>query len=143
MADVFSKRKRSQVMGRIRSKDTKPEIALRRVLHAAGYRFRVHVTSLPGKPDIVLPKYKTAIQVRGCFWHGHTCIDGHIPKSRRSYWEPKLRSNKRRDARNDRMLRQDGWAVLNVWECRVQSKKGLERETARIRRFLDRRKGAM
>ena len=132
MPDVFSKRKRSEVMRRIRSKDTKPEVRLRSALHRAGLRFRLHDSSLPGKPDIVLRKYRTAIQVRGCFWHGHSCIDGHVPKSRRSYWKPKLASNKERDARNDRRLRRMGWSVLVVWECRCMTDKGLKKEVGRI-----------
>lgn len=109
---------RSAIMSRIRSKDTKPEMLVRKALHRLGFRFRLHVRELPGKPDIVLPKYQTVIQVKGCFWHGHTCIDGRLPKSNRDYWVPKLLRNRMRDISNDRKLRRLGWSVRNLWECR-------------------------
>lgn len=126
MPDVFSPEKRSEVMRAIRSKDTKPEIAIRSALHAAGFRYRLHVRDLPGKPDIVLPRYKLAIQVRGCFWHGHTCHDGHVPKSRVDYWPNKLARNVERDRKNDKLLRQAGWELLNVWECECSSRERLQ-----------------
>lgn len=110
---------RSANMARIRSKDTKPEILVRQALHSLGYRFRLHVRELPGRPDIVLPKYRAIIQVKGCFWHGHTCIDGRTPKSNQAYWIPKLARNQERDHANDRKLRRLGWSVRNLWECRV------------------------
>jgi len=87
---------RSVMMSRIRSKDTKPEMLVRKALHRLGFRFRLHGRDLPGRPDIVLPKYQVIIQVKGCFWHGHTCIDGRMPKSNREYWVPKLLRNKER-----------------------------------------------
>lgn len=123
-------------MGRIRSKDTKPEIVVRRALHIAGYRFRLHCTGLPGRPDIVLKRYRTVVQVRGCFWHGHTCFDGHIPKSRGKYWVAKIGGNRRRDARNDRRLRALGWKVCVVWACRCDSSKRLVGEMRRIERVI-------
>jgi DNA mismatch endonuclease (patch repair protein) len=110
--------KRSETMSRIRSKDTKPEMLVRKALHRLGFRFRVHVRDLPGCPDIVLPKYSTIIQVKGCFWHGHTCRDGRLPKSNREYWVPKLLRNKERDISNERKLRRMGWSVRTLWECR-------------------------
>jgi DNA mismatch endonuclease, patch repair protein len=125
-------------MSRIRAKGTAPEMALRRALHQLGYRYRLHVRALPGCPDIVLPKYGAVIQVRGCFWHGHTCIDGHLPKSRQDYWEPKLAGNKARDRRNDRELHKLGWRVITVWECQLSSQEKLERQIARIVRLLAR-----
>jgi len=112
---------RSANMSRIRSKDTKPEMLVRKALHRLGFRFRLHVRELPGHPDIVLPKYRMVIQVKGCFWHGHTCPDGRLPKSNRDYWVPKLHANQRRDVANDRKLRRLGWSVRNLWECRVCS----------------------
>jgi len=112
---------RSANMSRIRSKDTKPEMLVRKALHRLGFRFRLHVRGLPGCPDIVLPKYQTVIQVKGCFWHGHTCPDGRLPKSNRDYWIPKLIRNRKRDKANDRKLRRLGWSVRNLWECRVYS----------------------
>jgi len=113
MADIFTTQKRSEVMRNIKSKNTKPEIVLRQALHSQGLRFCLHVNKLPGKPDIVLPKHRTVIQVRGCFWHGHSCADGHTPKSRQGYWKPKLKKNKQRDLFNDTLLRKNGWSVIN------------------------------
>ena len=135
MTDVFSPKKRSEVMSAIRSKNTKPEIRVRSELHRKGYRFRLHVKDLPGKPDLVLPKYRTAIQVRGCFWHGHTCSDGHLPKSRQEYWIPKLEKNKLRDSQRDTELRNLGWSVLVVWECECSEtniKKTIDRITGHL-----------
>src|SRR5258706_773227 len=102
-------------MSRIRSRDTKPELVVRGLLHKNGFRYVLHDKRLPGTPDVVLPGLKAAIQVRGCFWHGHSCIDGHIPKSRIAYWKPKLLGNKRRDAKNDRKLRRLGWRLMGLW----------------------------
>lgn len=127
MTDTFSKRKRSWIMSRITGKNTAPEMALRRLLHARGFRFRVHRSDLPGCPDIVLPKYQTAILVHGCFWHGHTCEDGHRPRSNRAYWNAKLERNAKRDVRNARQLRALGWKRIIVWGCEVKDEKRLER----------------
>jgi DNA mismatch endonuclease (patch repair protein) len=118
--DVFSEAKRSEVMARIRSKDTTPELAVRRALHALGYRFRLHDRSLPGRPDIVMRKHGTIVEVKGCFWHGHRCLKGRMPGTNRSYWAPKLTSNKERDRRNARRLRTLGWRVVTIWECDVR-----------------------
>jgi len=142
MADVFTAEKRSAVMRAITAKNTKPEVALRSGLHRLGFRFRLHDSRLPGKPDIVLPKYSTIIQVRGCFWHGHTCIDGHIPKSRVEYWLPKIRNNKLRDHRTDSQNRRLGWSVLIVWECRL-SGKSASREIQRVARRLHAKAGCV
>jgi DNA mismatch endonuclease (patch repair protein) len=120
VADVFTRAKRSEVMAAIRAKDTKPELAVRRVLHALGLRFRLHVASLPGRPDIVLPKLRAVVQVKGCFWHGHHCLRGRVPGTNRSYWLVKLAGNQARDKRNERRLRALGWSVRTVWECRVR-----------------------
>lgn len=126
---------RSANMARIRSKDTVPEVKVRQALHRLGFRFRLHARHLPGRPDIVLPKYQTIIQVKGCFWHGHACIDGRLPKSNREYWVPKLLRNKKRDATNDRKLRRMGWSVRNLWECTVLSR-GEEALDALLRSML-------
>ena len=139
MPDVFTPAERSQVMRQIRSAHTKPEILLRKALFSLGYRYRCHVATLPGKPDIVLTRFKAAIQVRGCFWHGHNCKDGHLPHSRREYWVPKLENNTKRDRRNDRLLRQLGWRVITVWECQLSSKAKLERQVRRICSLLDKK----
>jgi DNA mismatch endonuclease (patch repair protein) len=120
MTDVFAPEKRSQVMAAIRAKNTKPEIAVRKALHAMGLRFRIHVSVLPGQPDIVLSGLRTIIQVKGCFWHGHRCLKGRIPVNNRLYWGPKINGNKTRDRRNERRLRRLGWRIRTVWECRVR-----------------------
>ncbi len=121
MADMYSSVKRSEIMRSITSRSTEPEIRVRRVLHRLGYRFRLHRQDLPGKPDIVLPRWKVAIFVHGCFWHGHDCCEGHIPKSNVGYWAPKLERNRQRDAENLAKLLQLGWAPLVVWECQTYS----------------------
>ncbi|WP_423379858.1 very short patch repair endonuclease [Burkholderia sp. LMG 32019] len=139
MTDVFSPEKRSAVMAAIRSENTKPEIAVRSALHRLGYRFRLHVNSLPGRPDILLPRHSIAIQVRGCFWHGHSCADGRLPNSRPEYWLPKLAGNKARDRRNDRKLRALGWSVIVVWECQTNTGRKLTSTVARIERLVQRR----
>lgn len=124
MADTLSKAERSERMSRIRGKDTKPELLLRRSLHALGFRFRLHVGALPGKPDIVLPKYRAVIFVHGCFWHRHPggCNVANVPKSNVEFWIEKFRTNVRRDRRNKKALVADGWTVLTVWECQANTK---------------------
>ena len=122
-------------MRRIRSKDTIPELKVRRLAHSMGYRYRLHYTGLPGKPDLVFQKKRKVIFVHGCFWHQHTdCVDGKVPASNRSYWEPKLRSNVERDAKAQSQLRRDGWDVLVVWECETKNAQCLA-ET--LKKFLD------
>ena len=132
MTDVFTAKKRSAVMSHICSKNTRPELKLRKALHHNGYRYRLHVESLPGKPDIVFPKYRTVVQVRGCFWHGHICIDGHLPKSNKKYWKPKLLNNMLRDQKNDLALQNENWTVVIVWECTITNQKGLSNQVKRI-----------
>lgn len=108
-------------MSRIRGKNTKPELLLRSLLHRAGYRFRLHAPGLPGKPDIVLPKYSTVIFVHGCFWHRHEgCNNATMPKSRTEFWEDKFRRTVERDQEKQRQLEEMGWKVLIVWECEVK-----------------------
>jgi DNA mismatch endonuclease, patch repair protein len=121
-------------MRRIRAKNTSPEMIVRRLVHGLGFRYRLHVAGLPGKPDLVFPRFGKIIEVRGCFWHQHKgCIDSHIPASRVEYWRPKLIGNKRRDKVNERKLMALGWEVLTVWECDLKNLKTVER---RILRFL-------
>lgn len=136
MADRVSEATRSYIMSRIRGKDTKPELLLRRALYRAGFRYRLHAKKLPGTPDIVLPRHRTAIQVRGCFWHSHTCRDGHLPQSREDYWGPKLEANRLRDRRDDRRLRKMGWRVIVVWECQCVTPRKLDAQLERIKRLL-------
>ena len=126
MADIYSRKRRSDIMSRIVSKDTLPEIKVRRVLHRMGYRFRINRKDLPGKPDIVLPKWKTVVFVHGCFWHGHDCCEGHIPKTNWSYWAPKLERNRKRDLENADKLDKLDWKRIVVWECQTGSLKKLE-----------------
>ena len=107
-------------MSRIRGKSTSPEIAVRKALHKAGFRFRLHRKDLPGKPDIVLPKYKTVIFVHGCFWHSHGCKDSRTPKTNTEFWCSKLTQNVRRDMGNIRNLKNLGWNVKVIWECEIK-----------------------
>ncbi len=111
---------RSAVMSRIRSRDTKPEMAVRRALHAAGLRYRLHRKGLPGRPDLVFPGRRIALFVHGCFWHQHGCRLSHAPASRLEYWGPKLRRNKERDAGNAKALEATGWVVMQIWECETR-----------------------
>lgn len=124
--DVFTPEKRSEVMSRIRGRDTKPELALRSILHRLGYRFTVNGPlnrSLPGKPDLVLPKYRTVIFVHGCFWHGHAdCRHFRLPQSRRDWWVAKIQGNQARDLRHETDLRNQGWHVVTIWECALRKK---------------------
>lgn len=126
MTDVFTAQKRSKVMAAIGQKNTKPEIAVRRLLHRMGYRFRIHRRDLPGRPDIVLPGRRKIVLVHGCFWHGHNCKVGRLPKSRLDYWIPKIEGNRLRDIRNLDDLKARGWDVLVLWECEVRSGQSLE-----------------
>jgi DNA mismatch endonuclease (patch repair protein) len=127
--DVFTKQKRSEVMARIRAKNTKPEIAVRKLLHRMGYRFRVHNKNLPGKPDVCLAKHNTIILVHGCFWHNHKrCNNGKIPKSNMGYWLPKIRGNVERDKKHRRALRRLGWKVITIWECELCDMSQLEKK---------------
>lgn len=113
-------------MSKIRSKDTGPEVRIRKYLHSKGLRYRLHVNKLPGKPDIVFQRYRAAIQVRGCFWHQHTCRDGRVPASRREYWVPKFERTAKRDRANDRKLVAAGWRLWVVWECEIRSEELLK-----------------
>lgn len=132
--DKLTPKQRSANMSRIRSQDTQPEMLVRRAVHAMGYRYRLHDSNLPGKPDLVLPRLGKIIQVQGCFWHQHSgCIDAHIPKSRRHYWAPKLQRNSDRDKKNARALRRMGWKLLTVWECEI---KDMGKLKSRLARFL-------
>lgn len=120
MADVKSKEARSFNMSRIRGKDTKPEFLIRRWLHRQGYRYRLHVRGLPGKPDLVLPKYKTVIFINGCFWHGHSgCKKFKWPSTNREFWREKITGNINRDKYYYGVLQNLGWNVLIIWECEV------------------------
>jgi DNA mismatch endonuclease, patch repair protein len=118
MTDVHTPQQRSYNMQQIRSSNTKPELLVRKFLFAHGYRYRLNVKTLPGKPDIVLPKYRTVIFVHGCFWHGHAnCKYFKIPQTRTQWWTDKINTNKANDAKAVKALQKDGWKVIEVWEC--------------------------
>lgn len=123
MTDVHDKKTRSYNMSRIKGKDTKPEILVRKFLFSNGFRYRLHDKKLPGKPDIVLSKYKTIVQVHGCFWHGHKgCKYFVIPKTRTTWWNHKIESNRKLDSRNFKLLTLDNWRVITIFECELKPK---------------------
>ncbi len=129
MADIISKEKRSWNMSRIKCKDTKPELIVRTLLHMMGYRFRLYRKDLPGKPDIVLPKYRTVIFVHGCFWHRHKgCKFAYIPKSRVEFWQKKFKENVQRDKKKQANLKKAGWKVITIWECETSKLSELEKK---------------
>lgn len=118
-----------------RSQDTGPEMAVRRLLHGLGYRYRLHVKGMPGRPDLVFPGRRKVIEVRGCYWHGHGCRLGQPARTNTGYWGPKIQINKERDARNLAALQEAGWNVLEVWECEVRE--GGETLKAKLLSFLE------
>ena len=136
MADRLTPDGRSALMSRIRSKDTKPEMAVRRLLHGLGYRYVLHDTRLPGKPDLVFPSRRKVVFVHGCFWHGHDCGRGFRPAKNAEFWATKIDGNRERDRRHVRAITAQGWQVLTVWECAVRSGQmaALER---RLVKFLE------
>ncbi len=122
MADVHSKEVRSYNMSKIRGKNTKPEIIVRKFLFSKGFRYRLHDKRLPGKPDIVLPRYKTAIFIHGCFWHGHEgCSYYVVPKTRTDWWLAKINTNISNDIKNIALLQEAGWKIIVIWECSLKS----------------------
>lgn len=125
MVDTRSPEQRRRIMQSVKTKDTGPELTVRRALFAAGYRFRLHRRDLPGCPDIVFPGRKKVVFVHGCFWHGHGCAKGQGSKSRREYWGPKLDANRARDERNLQELRALGWNTLVIWQCELAHMDGL------------------
>jgi len=133
--DTITPEQRSYTMSRIRSRDTKPEMIVRRHLHALGLRYRLHDSKLPGRPDIVLPKWHTVIFINGCFWHRHEgCKIATMPKSNVEFWQAKFERNVERDAKGQKALRAAGWHVIVIWECEV--KKRLETLPNEIRERL-------
>jgi DNA mismatch endonuclease (patch repair protein) len=135
--DKLSSEKRSSIMRGIRNKDMKPEMQVRRLIFRMGYRYRLHSSHLPGKPDLAFPGLKKVIFVHGCFWHQHkrkNCRDSHIPKTNSNYWEQKLKGNAERDTKNKKELQYMGWKVLIIWECEL---KNLDRVEEIIRNFLN------
>ena len=135
--DTLTSKQRSERMSRVRGANTKPELMVRRLVHGMGYRYRLHSTSLPGKPDLVFAGHRKVLFVHGCFWHRHPdpkCPLARLPKSRLDFWLPKLEGNRRRDRRDEKRLRDIGWGVMVVWECQLRNQNRL---AARIERFLE------
>lgn len=134
MADVHSAEQRRRNMVAIRSKDTKPELAVRRIAHRLGFRYRLHRSDLPGKPDLVFPRLRKVIEVRGCYWHLHDCPFGRVtPKTNPEFWQTKRQGNARRDKANESALLGLGWKVLVVWECETRNSEHLRRT---VEKFL-------
>ena len=121
MSDHVSAKVRSRIMASVRSRNTGPEVVLRRALHRLGYRFRINVRSLPGSPDVVFPGRRKVVFMHGCFWHAHGCRWGKPPKSRRAFWNDKRATNRRRDRRVKSQLRRLGWKTLTVWQCQLKN----------------------
>ena len=136
--DIVDKRTRSRMMAGIRGKNTKPELMIRKALFREGFRYRLHVRNLPGKPDLVLPRYNTIVFVHGCFWHRHNCHLFKWPKTRKLFWREKLTRNKKVDKLNYKKLKEEGWHILTVWECALKGKtrQPFEKVIARIMRWL-------
>lgn len=133
--DSVSQQRRSEIMRLVRSKHTGPEMVVRRLVHGAGYRYRLHVKGLPGQPDLVFRNRRKVIFVHGCFWHRHrNCALARLPKSNRDFWLAKLEANRKRDVLIQRALRRAGWRVLTIWECELPKLRHVE---VRIRRFLN------
>lgn len=138
MADVVDKATRSRMMSGIRSKDTKPELLIRSALHKLGLRYRLHVRDLPGKPDLVFPKYRSVIFVHGCFWHGHNCRYFKWPGTRAEFWRRKILENCRRDTESNKRLKTARWRSTTVWECELkgQTPESLNVKFLRIRNWI-------
>lgn len=135
--DTLTPEERSERMSRVRAKNMRPELAVRKLVFALGYRYRLHARDLPGCPDLVFRPRRKVIFVHGCFWHRHpspNCALARLPKSRLDFWKPKLEGNRKRDEKNSKALRREGWKVMTIWECEL---KNAERLGKRVRRFLD------
>ncbi len=135
LSDKVSAETRSRIMASVRSKGTRPEMVVRRMLHRLGYRYRLHRSDLPGTPDLVFPSRNKVVFVNGCFWHSHSdCPRTRVPATNRGYWESKLDSNRKRDAKNVELLTKKGWSVATVWECQLRN---LERTENQLVSFLE------
>lgn len=133
--DIYTEEKRSEVMSKVRSKNTNPELIVRQLIFGMGYRYRLHVASLPGKPDIVMGKRRKIIDVRGCFWHAHEgCKHAALPKTRTDFWAAKIACNRERDKKNLDCLNESGWDVLIVWQCEL---KNLDALKSKLKEFID------
>ena len=133
--DIVDRKRRSLMMAKIGPRHTRPELAVRRLLHRLRFRFRLHRTDLPGRPDVVLPRYRLVIFVHGCFWHRHQgCVNCTMPKTRTGFWIRKFDQNVARDTRMARALRRSGWRVMTIWECETERPSTLERRLLRVLR---------
>ncbi len=126
--DIVDSATRSRMMSGIRGKNTWPEKLVRSLLHRHGFRFRLHVKDLPGKPDIVLPRFRAVVLVHGCFWHGHTCRLFRLPTTRADFWESKISRNRTNDRANFQMLQELGWRIATVWECALKGKDRMDQQ---------------
>lgn len=133
MVDTRTPEQRRRIMQAVGSKNTGPELVVRRLLHSLGYRYRLHPPDLPGKPDIALPGRRKVVMVHGCYWHGHDCKKGRLSKSRLDFWGPKIEANRRRDAEKEQALGRLGWSVATIWQCQTADTDGL---TQRLVAFL-------
>jgi len=132
MADIFSKIKRSEVMSKVTAKDTRPEVKVRKFLFSKGFRYRKNDKRFPGKPDIILPKYKTAIFVHGCFWHHHdNCRAAALPQTNYEFWKNKMETNIKRDRKNQKDLKKLGWKILVIWQCQIKNRELFEKTMKR------------
>ncbi len=134
MVDTRTPAQRRHIMQSVKQADTAPEMAVRRLLHGMGYRYRLHRKDLPGNPDIIFGPRRKVVFVHGCFWHGHGCNKGQLPKSRLEYWAPKIQANKARDLKSRQALEEGRWQVLEVWQCETHDAKTLAR---RLKQFLE------
>lgn len=126
--DRVTKEKRSEIMSKVRGKNTSPEIVVRKLLFSLGYRYRIHYRKLPGCPDIAFPGRKKALFVHGCFWHQHGCKKSNLPKTRQEYWTPKLLKNRERDVKNQAALKKIGWDFMVVWQCEIRDIGALQKK---------------
>lgn len=137
MPDIYTKSKRSEIMSKISGKNTKPEIKFRKALFARGFRYRTNLNTLPGKPDIVLPKYKTIIFIHGCFWHSHKgCSRSKLPETNMEFWSKKINDNVIRDEKNINALKEIGWNCLIVWQCEISNKNLFDKTLANTIQIL-------
>lgn len=137
MPDIMTPARRSELMSRVRSHVTKPEMLVRSYLHGMGFRYRLYIRELPGSPDLVLPKYGTVVLVEGCFWDGHSCQKGRVPGANPSFWKAKVATNQARDRRNGRALARLGWRVIQVWECQLATNKARTATLARLAKRIN------
>ena len=135
MTDIYEPEKRSEIMSHISDRDSRMEISVRKALFSAGLRYRKNVKSLPGKPDVVLSRYRTIIFTHGCFWHGHEgCKASKLPESRKDFWEKKIKDNVERDKRNTKLLEQNEWKVITLWQCELNTER---KRQARLNTLVD------